>query len=320
MHTSQLSRGAIFSTGITQNTDLPTPTIFELYRKHNDPVKSAINAWWVAERNDPFDICNYSIHPKYGPSYGANYFYPAGVLKDNITGTYARSAFCDDLISDNERKARASLNSFFERESGIVKQAFHNTFEDSVKISKFIMDSSQEAGQGLYKDPYGIGEKNMNSDLYNMFFAGKILTRFKPELLIVNMMDIDLGHTDFTVYCDNMRKADFALANLWNTIQADPALKDDTILIALPEHGRNLHPNTLKDKYGRYAIDHTGDDTSREIFCLILGPPHLVKQNQSISQVIGETIDIAPTIAQILGFYDNLDYRLHGKPLESAFI
>ena len=87
----------------------------------------------------------------------------------------------------------------------------------------------------------------------------------------------------------------------------------------MPEHGRNLAPNTMKDKYGRYAIDHTGDDTSREIFCMVLGPPHLVKQNQSINQTMGETIDIAPTIARILGFYDEIDYRLKGRPLEAAF-
>ena len=312
--------GRYFLNGHNPKYRSPHPTIFEYYRKHSNPEKSAINAWWVAERNDPFNICNYSAHFGYGPTFGANYFHPAGVLKHGNSGVYARENNADDLLSENEKRLRSSLDNFFDRSTGTVQQAFHNTPEDSAKISKFIRDCSEEAEKGLYKDPYNIGESNMNSDLYNIFFAGKILDRFKPELLIVNMMDIDRGHTDFTLYCDNMRKADMGLAALWNKIQSNPELKDDTILIAVPEHGRNLAPNTMKDKYGRYAIDHTGDDTSREIFCLVLGAPHLVKQNQSIGQIMGESIDIAPTIARILGFYDEIDYRLKGRPLEGAFV
>jgi hypothetical protein len=311
--------GSYFLNGHNPKYRSPYPTIFEYYRKHSNPMKSAINAWWIAERNDPFNICNYSLHPEYGPTYGANYFHPAGVLKNGTSGIFAKSKFADDILSDDERQLRIALNSFFQQSSGAVQQAFHNNFEDSVKISKFILDCSDEAEKGMYKDPYGIGEQNMNDDLYNIFFAEKILTYFKPELLIVNMMAIDLGHTDFTMYCNNMRKADYALAKLWNTIQSNPELKDDTILIAVPEHGRNLQPNTLKDKYGRFALDHTGDNTSREIFSLILGAPHLVNQNVSISQNIGESIDIAPTIASVLGFYDKVEHRLNGKPLVNAF-
>ena len=312
--------GKYFLNGHNPRYRSPYPTIFEYYRKHSDPAKSAINAWWVAERNDPFNICNYSVNPHYGPIYGANYFHPAGLLKQKNVGTYAHSNDTEELLSKAEKDIRTRLNSFWGASSSTVQEAFHNSPEDSAKISKFIKDCAEEAEMGMYKDPYQIGETNTNGDLYNIFFAEKILKRFKPELLIVNMMAIDRGHTDFTLYCDNIRKADLGLASLWNTIQSDPELKDDTILIAVPEHGRNLNPNTLKDKFGRYAIDHTGDETSREIFCLVLGAPHLVKQNQSITQVTGETIDIAPTIARILGFYDDIKYKLHGRPLEAAFI
>ena len=111
------------------------------------------------------------------------------------------------------------------------------------------------------------------------------------------------------------------MAHLWNTIQSTPGMANDTVLIAVPEHGRNLTPNTLVDGNGRYALDHTGDPTSREIFCLVLGPPSVVQQNQVISTVSGESIDVVPTITNILGFDTDIPGgMLSGQVLSQAFV
>ena len=151
-------------------------------------------------------------------------------------------------------------------------------------------------------DPWGIGVQNMNNDLRNIQTAELILQEFEPELLVVNMQDVDVCHSNFTGYCDNLMKADYGLAHLWQTIQNTPGMANDTVLIAAPEHGRNLTENTIIDAYGRYANDHTGEDMSREIFCLVLGPSGVVVQNQTISTVTGQSVDIVPTIANVLGF------------------
>ena len=37
------------------------------------------------------------------------------------------------------------------------------------------------------------------------------------------------------------------LGHLWNTIQSTAGMAEDTILIAMPEHGRNLEGNGLYD-------------------------------------------------------------------------
>jgi hypothetical protein len=59
----------------------------------------------------------------------------------------------------------------------------------------------------------------MNGDMYNIFFAEEILKQFKPELLVVNMQGVDICHSNFTQYANNLRKADYAVAHLWQTIQ-----------------------------------------------------------------------------------------------------
>ena len=196
-----------------------------------------------------------------------------------------------------------------------------NTETDMASLETYISSAFSEAVSGQYNDPWGVGAQVMNNDMFNMFLAEKILKQFKPELLVVNMQDVDVCHTNFTAYCDNLRKADYALAHLWNTIQSTPGLANNTVLIAAPEHGRNSTPNTVMDAFGRYAVDHTNDAMAREIFCLVLGPAGVVKQNQVISSVAGESIDIVPTIADVLGFLPAIPSGyLNGSPLAQAFV
>jgi arylsulfatase A-like enzyme len=135
------------------------------------------------------------------------------------------------------------------------------------------------------------------------------------------MQHSDIGHENFTSYCNNIHKADFAVSRLWKTIQETPGLKDDTVLIIAPEFGRNLAPNSMVDGNGKFAIDHTGDDNSQQIFCMVLGPAGIVRQNIEIASQTGETIDIVPTIAHILGFYDDIPKSIvTGRFLQEAFV
>ncbi|MEL6845179.1 MAG: hypothetical protein AAFP02_18380, partial [Bacteroidota bacterium] len=95
-------------------------------------------------------------------------------------------------------------------------------------------------------------------------------------------------------------------------------------MIMVPEHGRNLLPNTIMDVYGRAGIDHTGDPTSREIFSMILGPDSVIKQGQTVgtpSVPIGESIDIVPTVAHLLGFDSQIPGGLlPGRVLTEAIV
>jgi hypothetical protein len=64
----------------------------------------------------------------------------------------------------------------------------------------------------------------MNGDMYNIYFGTKVMQEFKPELMVINMQGIDIGHFEFTSYVNNMRKADYALYKLWEAIQSTPGM------------------------------------------------------------------------------------------------
>ncbi len=298
-----------------------TPTVFELYRKHNSPSMSALNAWWVSNALGPYPALNFSTYPGYGAEYGANYIQPASIISTAGYDVLGHPKNFSQSDIDKVKDLREFFDNNFASQYSPGDAGIVNTEQDAVQLEEFINTSFAEATGGQYNDPWGLGGGVMNNDMYNIFFAIKVLQRFKPELMVVNMQDIDVCHTNFTQYCNNIRRADYALYKLWESIQSTPGMQDNTILIVAPEHGRNLEPNTLVDQNGRYALDHTSDATSREIFTLVVGPSGKVNQNQVISSVMGESVDIVPTIANILGFHSDVPGGFfEGSHLQAAFV
>ena len=106
--------------------------------------------------------------------------------------------------------------------------------------------------------------------MLTVFFAEEIIKEFTPELLVVNMQNVDTAHANTTNYLNNLKRADYALSHLWETIKTTPGM-ENTILIAVPEHGRNSQTNGRVDGFGREGTDHTGDAMSRDVFTMVLG-------------------------------------------------
>lgn len=306
----------VYASNVQLMRPLNFPSVFEYYRKHSSPSPSALNAWWVSDQAGPFAFLNYSDYQGYGPLYGANMLQPTSFLNSRLNGF--------QQFNDKDFESVSNLQTFFNRHAQIRKSELssheiENNIYDRLRIEKLLSGLNQEYfTSGFY--PWQMG-KGVNGDIVTMHAATRVLSTFKPELLVVNMQHSDIGHSNFTQYCNNMHKASFAVSQLWNTIQSDPVLKDDTILIIAPEFGRNSEPNNIVDAYGKLAVDHTGDENSKHIFCMIAGPPNLVKQNQVVNEVAGESIDIVPTIAKILGFDSGIPKDiLNGRFLHEAFV
>ncbi len=288
------------------------PTVFEYYRKHNSPQMSATKCWWVANTLGPYPALNYSQSADYGPAFGANFMAPTSLISPqgyDVLGNPRAFSSSEHAAIDN---MHAFVNGIFNHSYSAGDSGITNTEADRQLLQQFITDLYTKAQNPNFLNSWGAGAA-MNNDMLNILFANEIITTFKPELLVVNMQDVDICHFEYTKYANNLRKADFAVAQLWNTIQQTPGMADNTVLIIAPEHGRNYYSNTSVDIYGRRALDHTaptdpnfnGDpllQTAREIFCLVVGPPNVVIQNQVKSTIFGESTEIVPAIANILGF------------------
>lgn len=317
-HTTAIT-GQHTNTSLNLRANPEWPTIFELYRKHSSPTKSATNAWWVSHSNNLYPLLNYSSHPSYGPQYGANQIAPTQLFNGSGLDALGSNFALDPDVAEELERLRHFTDAQFEV-SFSEAAGLQNTIDGREQIQAFLNKMTQEANAGQHNNPWSI-PSGMNGDMYNMFYAEKVIEEFKPELLVVNMFGVDVAHTNFTEYCDNLRRADWAVAHLWDTIQNTPGMANDTLLIVAPEIGRNANPNTIADANGRLALDHTTDDAvSREIFCLMMGPSGIVQQGQTINQVTGQSIDIVPTIADALGFLPDTNGILPGRVLQEAYL
>jgi hypothetical protein len=218
---------------------------------------------------------------------------------------------------------RSFLDANFDR-SVLDVPGIRNSEDDKQAIEDFMLGILHGEIPIEWPLPAGVGLDQMTGDLSNIAASWKVMEQFHPELMVINTTNLDICHTNFSSYISYLHRADYGVGWLWDKIQNDPVLANDTIMICVPEHGRNAIANTLPDANGLFAYDHTGDENSRDIFCLVVGPPSVVNQGLIVGseeEPVGETIDVVPTIAHILGFKDNIPSGyLPGSILEQAFV
>ncbi len=316
--------GRYTDTGLNLKQNPEYPTIFEYYLKHNSPSQTAQNAWWISNSLGPYPALNYSRHPSYGPMFGANHITPTMLISPDVYPAIGKPKQFQFHEEEAVSKVRDFLNKNFDKQAGQVGLGINNEAADAKRIADFIQNLIDRGLSGEFLNPLGVPLTLANNDIFTTLFAEEVIKEFKPELLTVNMTDVDVCHQDFSEYCNNLQKADYAVAHLWDTIQQTPGMANDTVMIIVPEHGRNLQPNSIRDIYGRFAVDHTGDATSREIFCMVIGPDNLIQQDKVVgtpSNPVGESIDVVPTIATLLGFDADIPSGLlPGRFLHEAFV
>ncbi|MBL0102550.1 MAG: twin-arginine translocation signal domain-containing protein [Bacteroidetes bacterium] len=176
------------------------PTIFEYYRKHNSPQQTAMNCWWVANTLGPYPALNYSTNNDYGAAYGANFIAPTALISPQGFDVLGNPR----TFSSNEEAAITNMRDFT---NGIFNHTYSdgsagvtNNHADAVLLQQFITDLYTKAQSSAFLNSWGVGQNIMNNDMYNILFANEIIKTFKPELLVVNMQDVDVCHFQYTEY------------------------------------------------------------------------------------------------------------------------
>jgi hypothetical protein len=207
-------------------------------------------------------------------------------------------------------------NSFFANGGNPVDK-IGNTEEEKEEIKGFIRDMFVARDQGNVAFP----PVHDNGDLNTVGWAAEVIRRFKPKVTVVNMSAVDGCHSDFTGYLRSLHRADHAVGYLWNFIQTQvPEMANNTIIMATPEHGRNLTANPILDENDWYAYDHS-DANSMRVFTLMAGtqvPTNTIVGNEG--NPVGRTTDNALTIADIFGIkQDVLNAGLIDPASQSLF-
>lgn len=137
----------------------------------------------------------------------------------------------------------------------------------------------------------GIGYPN-DRDIVPSF--KKILLENKPTISIINLLDIDSwGHQgNWERYIAAIKELDQITLDLWQTIQNDPVMKDQTAIYITNDHGRHL--DGKKKGFESHGCRCEG---CRHISLLAIGPDF---QKDVVISKEYEMIDIPATIAHML--------------------
>lgn len=310
--------------GLVQGTTLASqglkrkpinPTIFEYTRKHLG--LKATETWFVGNTiGNSIPLLNYSVHEDYGVKYGANFLAP-----NTIFGSDGQKHLLNAKVYDptNELEPMYKVKAFTDNVWGTMSSGLttiENTEEEKNDIKNFIRATFNKKQAGtLAKPPVAD-----NGDAITVGYACEVMKWFKPKLTVVNMHAPDVCHSNFTNYLRAIHRSDHSLAYLWNYIQTQiPEMANNTVLIAIPECGRNLQPNAIQDQNDWFCYDHS-DQNARRIFSLIAGPG--VPANHKVgneNNPIGTSMDGILTIGEVLGFKNDIPKAYLSSSAKSMF-
>lgn len=286
--TGHFNSSASLITGDWQNVDSfgseppATPTLFEYFRKeHRLPSEQT----WVVATNKSFSLIGGSHARGYGDPYAANVILPKQLLLDAIQtavstekgpGVEDRDAFAKQMLS--------ALDEGYENYGWQVYESGH-------KLSAELKETLAKSLLNYINDP----SVPSSGDELTFFMAKEIMDRFSPSLMLVNFWDMDIAHYgSYSLYLGAIRRTDRLVYELWQHVQSSPQYQGRTTMFVIPEVGRDgdIHGNG-------FANHRSGDDSCRGVWLLALGPG--VPRGTGSERLIHH-IDVAPTVAEILGF------------------
>ncbi len=196
-HFNGLSTGVSGNYFVTQGLQNrpPAPTIFEYLRRHAG--FKATDCWFVSVGiGGSRPLLNYSSHPDYGRQYGGNFIAPTTTF-----GAPGMAHFMDFKNYHPETEwnmileMREFLNQNFSTEGLEIPHLYNDDAEED-QIKEFVRETFERVTQGNVILP----PVNDNGDLKTIGFAVEVLNWFKPKLMVVDLTNIDVCHSNYTAY------------------------------------------------------------------------------------------------------------------------
>ena len=260
--------------GIRENAPGFEPTLFEYLRKD---LGLSAGDLWIATSGGAQQV-NYaaSVHPDYGPRFGATTVDGEGVFNRDMRRVLTKLG--KPLVFPDEEQAwvdgmRAALDGQPARGESLAR------------VEKYILDE-------LARDTTELSGPSA-SDQKALRLARNVLSIFQPAVTAVVLRDADIAHRSFSGYVDTIRRNDAALGEIMQAIRSDEQLASSTSVFVVPEFGRDSDLNT------RRGLDH-GDGSSdlNYVSCVAWGPDFA--RGKVVNDDV-RVIDVAPTICELFG-------------------
>lgn len=267
--------------GIRENERGDNPTVFEYTRKGLGIGSDTV--WLSTSGGAQQRNLVYSGHEEYGEQYGANLIDADGIFNTefkkviNSFGKPSVPSEAEDAAVERLRKAMQPAPK--------VASGLANDPATIQRLQKYILE--EIAGKTARITGPGSG------DARAIAVAVSVLRIFKPTMMGIVLQNADIAHGSYNAYVEVIRRADQQLGRLWDSIQADPELRETTSIMVLPEFGRD---GSLNQRNGLDHGDNSPDLRKVAMFCA--GPDF--KKGKIVRKDM-KSIDVCPTICELLG-------------------
>ena len=267
------------------NRPVAHPSIFEIYRKEKGAADTTAWAFVYASILAQVGCCRST---GYGLPFAANVVEPP---------TIPRTA-ADEM---SRLLNRAAATGSPEAEGDAARQC-----------AQLARDTSRLALTGLRSEParafvdreYRAWKSTVGTTSHDAFLANRAMAcmrLFTPSVLVVAFGEIDCAHYgSWTRYVEAIRRTDELTWQLWQTAEQLDAYRGRTLMLILPDHGRELERpgGTGFIHHGDFYTGQNVDEGCRRVWMLAIGPG--VTSGRTISDATS-TFTAAATGLEYLG-------------------
>ncbi len=119
------------------------------------------------------------------------------------------------------------------------------------------------------------GTGTTSHDAFLASLAVDCMRRFQPQVMSVDFGEIDCAHYgSWSRYVEAIARTDLLTHRLWRAVETLPAYRGQTVMLVLPDHGRELDepgPNGFIH-HSDFYTDQGADEGCRRVWMLALGP------------------------------------------------
>jgi hypothetical protein len=258
-----------------------TPTLFEYARKQLglDPGE----VWMISSNKVVTEQIGASSATTYGPSYKANVVFPKQLLVaavEDAIGKGRQENLVDRAKMQEEIEAvlRSSnyeglgWNIIGERQRGETLVPVENA------IQQFVRSNAPATGDQL-----------------TYFVTVEIMRKYAPSILFVNFSDIEAAHFgSYSMHLAGIRNTDRLIYELWQEMQSNSEYRGSTLMVILPEFGRDPDGSNTNG----FLNHRSNDDTCRRVWMMCVGQP--LSHPQMIDRPVWQ-VDLCPSLAAWMG-------------------
>ena len=258
-----------------------SPTLFEYTRKQLglDPGE----VWLISSNKVLTEQIGASSASAYGPGYSANVVFPKQLLVAAVEaaiqqGRQQNMVDRAKVQQEIESVLRGSnyeglgWNITGERQRGEMLAPVESA------IQQFVQSNAPTTGDQL-----------------TYFVAVEIMRKYAPSILFVNFSDIEAAHFgSYSMHLAGIRNTDRLIYELWQQAQANPEYRGNTLMVILPEFGRDPDGSNTNG----FLNHRSNDDTCRRVWMMCLGQP--LSHPQVVDRPVRQ-VDLCPSLAVWMG-------------------